>query len=525
MPTTIVIILLLGGIQLITVGIIGEYVGRIYDEVKHRPLYVVRERANVDAPARRAAARRRPARGEDRRPGGRRGRPDRRAPARPRRARGRRLRALARPRRPGRDARRRRRPPARALLPPPVHLRPAHRRRSTTSSGCRTRSSGAPSSVAFFARGALHPFTTPLDLLRFPPLSPAARVRMGAAVRRPAAVRRRPGPVRARHRPRVDRALDGPAARGRRCGARCCAASSASAPTTSRWCGCGASCGCGARSAARTPGEERLGYPRDSWEPLFAALARSIEGARRPRADRPAGGVRVAPGDGGRLRVTAGAPGSFRRGHDPRAFDRADGRRGLRPRPRHRAQRRVRAAARPRPGGRGGGGLPRRACARSSTSPRSACCSSSTARSRRFYWTNVADRALPVRRADRAHQLHRARALRRPPLPLRRQLPAARAPAARPRRRRAARPLRAGAARGQPGLRARLGPPRLAASPSRPPSRSSPSATRSASRRCRRRPAACVLANTTQVYPEDRGTNYAVRLGGAAARALLEAPR
>jgi dolichol-phosphate mannosyltransferase len=49
-PTTLVIILLLGGIQLITVGIIGEYVGRIYDEVKHRPLYVVRERVNVDAP-------------------------------------------------------------------------------------------------------------------------------------------------------------------------------------------------------------------------------------------------------------------------------------------------------------------------------------------------------------------------------------------------------------------------------------------------------------------------------------------
>ncbi|HWT24959.1 MAG TPA: FAD-dependent oxidoreductase, partial [Solirubrobacteraceae bacterium] len=32
-----------------------------------------------------------------------------------------------------------------------------------------------------------------------------------------------------------------------------------------------------------------------------------------------------------------------------------------------------------------------------------------------------------------------------------------------------------------------------------------------------------VLANTTQVYPEDRGTNYAVRLGGQAARAVLEA--
>jgi polyisoprenyl-phosphate glycosyltransferase len=47
-PTTIVIVLLLGGIQLICVGIIGEYVGRIYDEVKHRPLYVVRDRANVE---------------------------------------------------------------------------------------------------------------------------------------------------------------------------------------------------------------------------------------------------------------------------------------------------------------------------------------------------------------------------------------------------------------------------------------------------------------------------------------------
>ena len=30
-----------------------------------------------------------------------------------------------------------------------------------------------------------------------------------------------------------------------------------------------------------------------------------------------------------------------------------------------------------------------------------------------------------------------------------------------------------------------------------------------------------VLANTTQVYPEDRGTNYAVRLGEQAAQALL----
>ena len=31
-----------------------------------------------------------------------------------------------------------------------------------------------------------------------------------------------------------------------------------------------------------------------------------------------------------------------------------------------------------------------------------------------------------------------------------------------------------------------------------------------------------VLANTTQIFPEDRGTNYAVRLGDDAARALLD---
>ena len=52
-PTIIILVLFMGGVQLMAVGVLGEYIGRIYDEVRRRPLFIVERAINVSVRDRR----------------------------------------------------------------------------------------------------------------------------------------------------------------------------------------------------------------------------------------------------------------------------------------------------------------------------------------------------------------------------------------------------------------------------------------------------------------------------------------
>jgi dolichol-phosphate mannosyltransferase len=50
-PTIVIVVAFFSGIQLLSLGVMGEYVGRIYDEVRHRPKYIIESRHGFDSEA------------------------------------------------------------------------------------------------------------------------------------------------------------------------------------------------------------------------------------------------------------------------------------------------------------------------------------------------------------------------------------------------------------------------------------------------------------------------------------------
>ncbi len=354
-----------------------------------------------------------------------------------------------------------------------------------------------PSSVAMFAHGRQWPFTTPMDLLRFGPMPPFDRVRMGLAVLALQRFANDQAPyeritarawIEQRMGAAAWREVWGPMLRGK-FGAR-----ADDIAMVWIWNKLRLRRGEDAR-------EEHLGYPRRSWEHLFGALQREIESrGGRVLIDCPA--VKVSPD----LEVTFGAPGSFRAGHDPGAFAAAG------------AERYDRVLAT----------VPNDVFAQLTGLPAppieyfaALCLLLELDRQfSGFYWTNVADRELPFvgliehtnfidparydgRRflyvANYLEHGHELLALNADEV-IERYTPGLRKvnPAFDPawiknrwlHREPAAQPIVT------VGYRQRI-----------PPLKTSV--------------AGLYLANTTQVYPEDRGTNYAVRLGDQAAEAVL----
>ena len=50
LPTTVLVISFFSGVQLLALGVVGEYIGRIYDETKRRPMYIVDRKVNFSDP-------------------------------------------------------------------------------------------------------------------------------------------------------------------------------------------------------------------------------------------------------------------------------------------------------------------------------------------------------------------------------------------------------------------------------------------------------------------------------------------
>jgi protoporphyrinogen oxidase len=376
-----------------------------------------------------------------------------------------------------------------------------------------------PSSVAMYVGGHSYPFTSPLDLLRFSPLSLRSRLRMGLAVLRLQRGRAEQAEFeRETANDWIVRTMGeeawqkvwGPLLRGK-FGDRAEEISMAwlwKKLTLRR------------QIKGREARGERLGYPRGGWQPLLERLRDEIgAGGGRVLIDRPA--VSLAQADGG-FRVGFGAADSFRRGHDPALFELAGDERydaviATVPNGTFRSLLDPALAARV-----GEGYLSR---LESIEYHEALCLLLEIDRPfSPFYWTNVADRELPFvglveqtnligpERYGGRHLLYVANYLAHgdPLLELGAEELLDRYEEG---LRRVNSEFSRGWVRGiwrfrepaaQPVVTVgyeKLVPPLLTGAPR------------------------LILANTTQIYPEDRGTNYSVRLGGEAAATLVSEAR